>query len=145
MRRIGTDQKYAAGQYSVSYGASISETLHSQSANLDKYLIVSSIDLELMRPNSALSKSDIKKMLRAVPRLESIVAAFEDGGVDGLNSLAMESATVPQSVWWCHSRMEFESEIDGIYDRLASSRRPHDAYDCGVMGTVGWVYMWVDW
>jgi hypothetical protein len=129
----------------VSHGASIAESLHIEHASIDAYLIVSSIDLEFMRPNSRVTKADIKKLLRGLPPLTSFLAAFDRGGIGGLHSFVTECTTAPQSVWLCQSREEFEREMDGIYERLARSRRPYDAYDFGVVRTIGWVYMWVDW
>jgi hypothetical protein len=129
----------------MKYGAAIADKLHEIRGSFDAYLIVSSIDLELTRPTAKTPKVRIKELLHEIPSMKSFSDAFDRGGLESLRSLALESATAPQSVWLCETRVDFEREIDGIYERLAKSRKPYDAYDFGIMGTVAWVLLWVDW
>jgi hypothetical protein len=128
----------------MNYGAAIADQLHEQRSRFDAYLIISSIDIEMLRPTTKTSSERIDKLLRALPELSSFSNAFDKNGLAGLRALALDSASEPQSVWWCETRDEFEHEIDGIYDRLSKSRKPYDAYDYGVIGTVAWVLLWRD-
>jgi hypothetical protein len=128
----------------VKYGAAIAEELHKQRSSFDAYMIISSIDIEMLRPTTKTSSEDIDKLLRAIPTLSSFSDAFDKDGLADLRTRALESATEPQSVWWCDTREAFERGIDGIYERLSKSRKPYDAYDCGVIDTVAWVLLWRD-
>jgi hypothetical protein len=128
----------------VNYATAIANELHKERRVFDAYLIVSSMDLELMRATAKKSKVCIEKELRKIPSLKSFSEAFDRGGIESLHSLAVESATAPQSVWWCETRETFEREINGIYERLAKSRRPFDAYDYGVIGSIAWILLWID-
>jgi hypothetical protein len=128
----------------MNHGAVIADQLHEQCRRFDAYLIISSIDIEMLQPTANISSEHIQKFLRAIPNLSSFSDAFDKNGVEGFRRLALESATEPPSVWWCESREAFERAIDGIYDRLSKSRKPYDAYDYGVIGTVAWVLLWRD-
>jgi hypothetical protein len=128
----------------MNHGAVIADQLHEQCRSFDAYLIISSIDIEMLRRTTKTSSEDIDKLLRAITTLSSFSDAFDNNGLAGLRTLALESATEPPSVWWCETREAFERAVEGIYDRLSKSRKPYDAYDYGVIGTVAWVLLWRD-
>jgi hypothetical protein len=128
----------------VNYAIAITNELHKERSVFDAYLIISSMDLELMRSTAKMPKAYIEKELQRIPTLKSFSEAFDQGGIGSLQALALQSATTPQSVWWCETRELFELEINGVYERLAKSSRPYDAYDYGIIGSVAWILLWVD-
>ena len=50
----------------------------------------------------------------------------------------------PQTTWWCETREHLQTVIEGIYERLAKSSRPYDAYDFGHCGSFLWISFWRD-
>ncbi|MEO0513975.1 MAG: hypothetical protein AAF086_01605 [Planctomycetota bacterium] len=128
----------------ISTGHQVASTVLNVLDGIGYFLVVSSIDLELLRNNSGVKSKQLKQLLTQIPEVSEFCQAFDSGGIKAVKSLALSANTIPQSAWLLSKQSEFGEVLDGIYYRLKLSTYPHDAYEYGLHGEFAWISLWLD-
>ena len=125
-------------------GQQMAATVLEGAGHIEAYLILSSIDIELLKFRKRSAKKYCESLLQGLPQVQTFFDAFDRGGTMAVRDLADKSQTIPGNVWYFDNQTDFEQELDGIYKRVPPSQRRYIAYDHGFYDKLANILLWLE-